>query len=199
MICPTYTGHAAGIVIARAEPTRNPDMYIDYRLGIPLSKITLRGDGATPMDRDSIIAKTTAFAARHAHACFSVLRLWSSPHFYPLMLGLDKRGMCSFFDDRGRCWEWKFIPKDMPYSDWSMHQQLGLRLEPYADVWGEQVWVARDLVVVMGRDERECRRFSEGVTWAVQTKPWRLEVDFWRSFVGVEGGFLEELDPVWLS
>jgi hypothetical protein len=115
------------------------------------------------------------------------------------MLGLDKRSMCAFLDDRGRAWEFKFIPKDMPYSEWSIHQQLSLRLEPFKKIFGQQVLVCKDLVLVMGKDEKECRRMSEGVTWAVQTKPWRLEVDFWRSFVGVTGEFLEEVDRRWLD
>jgi hypothetical protein len=115
------------------------------------------------------------------------------------MLGYDKRGMCSFLDDRGRCWEFKFIPKDMPFSEWSIHQQLSSRLEPYKRIFGQQVLVAKDLVLVMGTDERNLRQLTEGVTWAVQTKPWRLEVDFWRSFVNVEEEFLERLDRRWLD
>jgi hypothetical protein len=87
----------------------------------------------------------------------------------------------------------------MPFSEWSVHQQLSLRLQPYEGVWGKQVVVAKDLIVVMGKNEKELRRFSEAVTWAVQTKPWRLEVDFWRSFVNVDEKFLQGLDRRWLS
>ncbi|XPS80532.1 hypothetical protein M3J09_012484 [Ascochyta lentis] len=199
VICSSYGGLAAGIATAKAEPGRNLDLYIDYRVGIPLAKIVSHLQDPTPMDRNFIMQVVQRFKGDHASARFSVLRLWSSPHFYPLMLGMDRRPMCSFLDDRGRCWEWKFIPKDMPYSEWSVHQQLSLRLQPYERIWRKQVWVAKDLVVVMGRDEKELRRFSEGVTWAVQTKPWRLEVDFWRSFVNVDVEFLEGLDPAWLN
>lgn len=199
MICNSYSAQASGVVAAAAEPGRALDMYIDYRIGVPLAKIVSHMRDPTPLDRDFIIKKVTEFTTDHPAARFSALRLWSSPHFYPLMLGLDKRPMCSFLDDRGRCWEWKFIPKDMPYSEWSVHQQLSLRLQPYEGVWGKQVWVAKDLVIVMGKDEKECRKFSEGATWAVQTQPWRLEVDFWRSFVNVDVKFLEGLDARWLS
>lgn len=174
-------------------------MYIDYRMGIPVSKIVSHLKDPTSLNHSFLVQTAQRFHATHPSARFSVLRLWSSPHFYPLMLGIDKRPMCSFLDDRGRCWDWKFIPKDMPYSEWSMHQQLSLRLQPYEHVWGKQVVVARDLVLVMGRDGAEARRFSEGVTWLVQTKPWRLEVDFWRSFVGVGVEFLEGLDKAWLD
>jgi hypothetical protein len=116
------------------------------------------------------------------------------------MLGIDRRATVSFLDDRGRAWAFKFVPKDMPFSEWSIHQQLSLRFEPYRKMLPKrQVIVAKDLVLVMGKDAQECRRLSEGATWAVQTRPWRLEVDFWRSFVGVEGGFLEELEERWLE
>ncbi|KAL1655727.1 hypothetical protein SLS61_001751 [Didymella pomorum] len=199
VICASYAGSAAGIAIAGSEPGRALDLYIDYRVGIPHARIVSHLHDPTPMDRHFIVSKTNAFAADYPDARFSVLRLWSAPHFYPLMLGIDKRLMCSFLDDRGRCWEWKFIPKDMPYSEWSVHQQLSLRIQPYDYVWGSQVWIAKDLIVVMGKDAKECRRFSEAATWAVQTKPWRLEVDFWRSFVGVDAAFLEGLDERWLS
>lgn len=174
-------------------------MYIDYRHGIPLSKVVSHLTDPTSFTPSFITSRTRAFASFHPGAKFSVLRLWSAPHFYPLMLGIDKRPMCSFLDDRGRCWEWKFITKDMPYSEWSIHQQLSLRLKPYEHVWGSRVWVAKDLIVVMGEDESMCRRYSEGVTWMLQTKPWRLEVDFWRSFVNVSAGFLEGLDERWLA
>jgi hypothetical protein len=82
----------------------------------------------------------------------------------------------------------------MPYSEWSIHQQLRLRIDPYEHIFGDQVILARDLLFVMGRDESDLRRLSEGVTFAVQTRPWRMEMDFWRSFVNVDMQFLQDLD-----
>ncbi|KAF2126227.1 hypothetical protein P153DRAFT_378428 [Dothidotthia symphoricarpi CBS 119687] len=199
IICQSYAGAAAGIAVAKAEPGRPTDLYIDYRAGIPVSKIVSHLADPTTLDRDFIVEKARLFQSLERNATFSVLRLWSAPHFYPLMLGIDKRPMCAFLDDRGRCWEFKFIPKDMPYSEWSIHQQLSLRLEPYRRIFGYQVVVAKDLVLIMGRNENNTRQLSEAVTWAIQTKPWRLEVDFWRSFVNVDVEFLEELDPRWLE
>jgi hypothetical protein len=153
----------------------------------------------TPLDRNYIIKRAKAFSASEPSSRFAVLRIWSAPHFYPLMLGLDKRALCAFLDDRGRSWEFKFVPKDMPYSEWSIHQQVTLRLEPFKKIFGKGVVVAKDLVLVMGKDEKELRLLAGGVTWAVQTRPWRLEIDFWRSFVNVGVGFLEGLDERWLS
>ena len=175
------------------------DLYIDYRVGVPIAQIVTHLKDPTPLDRDFIIKRVKQYTEYIPSARFAVLRLWSAPHFYPLMLGLDKRPMCAFLDDRGRCWEFKFIPKDMPYSEWSVHQQLSLRLEPYKKIFGPQVLVAKDLVLVMGKDEGDLRRLAEGVTWAVQTKPWRLEVDLWRSFINVGVDFLEGLDRRWLD
>jgi hypothetical protein len=115
------------------------------------------------------------------------------------MLGYWNRPNVSFLDSKGRGWEWKFIPKDMPYSEWSIHEQARGRIRPFADFFGDQVIVATDLYFVMGRDEAELRKLAAGVTFAVQTEPWRMEIDFWRSFVGVDLGFLEGLDSSWLA
>ncbi|KAH7339212.1 hypothetical protein BKA66DRAFT_581855, partial [Pyrenochaeta sp. MPI-SDFR-AT-0127] len=198
VICSSYGKGVGGTAIAKAEAGRPMDLYIDFRAVIPESRVLSHLKDPTPFDRDFIMKTASRFKEQHVSAKFSVLRLWSAPHFYPLMLGYDKRSMCAFLDDRGRCWEFKFIPKDMPFSEWSIHQQLSLRLEPYKDVFGAHVVVAKDLALVMGKDQTHLRKLSEGVTWAIQTRPWRLEVDFWRSFVNVDIKFLESLDRRWL-
>ncbi|KAH4185759.1 hypothetical protein HBI81_224290 [Parastagonospora nodorum] len=174
---------ATGITIAGTEPFRSPNLYLDYRIDIPLSNIVSHLKDPTSPYRDFLIKRIRPFASSNPDARFSVLRLWSAPHFYPLMLGIDKRAMCAFLDDRGR----------------AIHHQLSLRLEPWKKIFGLQVIVCKDLVLVMGRDKADCRLLSGGVTWAVQTKPWRLEVDFWRSFVNVDAKFLEGLDRRWLD
>lgn len=92
-----------------------------------------------------------------------------------------------------------FIPKDMPYSELSIHQQVWLRIQPWRQVFGSQVIVARDMVLVMGKDEDDLRMMASAATFALQTKPWRLEVDLWRSFVNIDFKFLEELDARWLE
>jgi hypothetical protein len=175
------------------------DLYLDYRAAMPYHNIGSHLKDPTGLDRDFLIDKAKQFRAQHASAKFAALRLWSAPHFYPLMLGLDSRPECAFLDDRDRCWEFKFIPKDLAHSEWSIHYQLSLRLEPYKRMFREQAIVAKDLVLVMGQDEKNLRQLAEGVTWAVQTRPWRLEIDLWRSFVNVDVEFLEGLDRRWLD
>jgi hypothetical protein len=61
-------------------------------------------------------------------ARFALLRMWSAPHFYPLMMMLPRRPSVSFVDPAGRIWEWKYIPKDMALSEWSIHNTIMLRL-----------------------------------------------------------------------
>ncbi|KAH5666044.1 hypothetical protein HBI21_238020 [Parastagonospora nodorum] len=144
-------GSATGITIAGTEPFRSPNLYLDYRIDIPLSNIVSHLKDPTSPDRDFLIKRIRPFASSNPDARFSVLRLWSAPHFYPLMLGIDKRAMCAFLDDRGRAWEFKFVPKDMPYSEWSIHHQLSLRLEPWKNIFGLQIIVCKDLVRCRGR------------------------------------------------
>ncbi|KAJ4302088.1 hypothetical protein N0V88_002224 [Collariella sp. IMI 366227] len=50
------------------------------------------------------------------------------PALLPLMMTLPSRPSASFIDPVGRAWEWKFIPKDMALSEWSIHNTLMLRL-----------------------------------------------------------------------
>jgi hypothetical protein len=99
-----------------------------------------------------------------------------------------------FVDDRGRYWQWQFTPKDFPSSEWRVQMEIDERLHPYRHIFREQVFAAKDMLLVMGKDEKDCRRLSEAVTWAVQMEPWLYEVVFERSFVNVEVGFLEGLD-----
>ena len=51
----------------------------------------------------------------------------------------------------------------------------------------------------LGVEEGELEGMVEAVVFAVQAEPWRLEVDLWRSFVNVDGGFLERVREGWLS
>jgi len=73
------------------------------------------------------------------------------------------------------------------------------RLAPYIRQFGERVWVRRDAVLIMGIDQNELLKFAASVTFAVITRPWRLEVDLWKSFVNIDLEFLEGLDERWLE
>jgi hypothetical protein len=75
-----------------------------------------------------LLPKARDFAAKHPNPRFALIRLWSAPHFYPLMMMIQRRQPMSFLDPVGRAWEWKFLPKDMPASEWSIHNTVRLRL-----------------------------------------------------------------------
>ena len=158
------------------------------------------------------------FTAQHPRARFTLLRLCSAPHFYPFMLGMDNRDSTSFTDCCGRTFEWKFVPKDMPYSEKSCHYNLAARFKPYqvffrggsAQSEGgfpgkprrgeiERVAVRKDKVLVMGADEEECLKYTTAAIFCMQTKAWRVEVDLAESFGNVDLAFLEGLDPYWID
>lgn len=140
-------------------------------------------------------------------ARFSLLRLWSAPHFYPLMVGYWNRPHVVFIDPCGRSWEFKLVPKDLEESELSAAHATSSRVQLIVErarkrsgVNLSEHFVCRgDAVLVMAESEEELFRLSTMVTFAVQTKPWIREVDLWRSFVNVELDFLQGLDPAWLD
>lgn len=117
------------------------------------------------------------------------------------MLGDWNRQATAFMDGYARSWIWKFIPKDMPISEWSMYNTLKLRLELLKDQLqvGKRVIHRNEVMLVMGTDEVDLLKYVTAVTFAIQTKPWHREIDLWKSFVNVDLEFLESLDPYWLD
>nr|ATA58189.1 mfs allantoate [Neofusicoccum kwambonambiense] len=192
-----YYPSANGPVICLTEPDRpgKPDVYFDWRLSV--SEVRLPSALVDPHSIDPLAAHARRFAKDNPGARFSVLKIWSAPHFWPLMLGYDNRDNTSFTDGLGRTWEWKFIPKDMPFSEWSIHQTARTRMEPYRRFFKKQVVCKKDAFLVMGKDEAECERLTTAAVWAVNTRPWRLEVDPWKSWWGVDVGFLDGLEAAW--
>jgi hypothetical protein len=51
----------------------------------------------------------------------------------------------------------------------------------------------------MGTDEKNLFRLATATTFAILTRPWRWEVDLWKSFLNVDFRFLEGLDDRWLE
>ena len=102
--------YVPGQAIAGTEHDRDPDLYIDFRvteetISFPQALVKSLPNTKEILDTARVYAKT------HSSARFALLRLWSAPHFYPLMIGLQKRELTSFFDIVGRAWQWLFIPK----------------------------------------------------------------------------------------
>ena len=90
-------------------------------------------------DWPQLLPLARAFANRNdhnkKHARFAVLRIWSAPHFWPNMIGLEKQQTLAFHDvtDRQRVWKWRFAPKDMPAADWAIYNVLESRMRAMRD------------------------------------------------------------------
>lgn len=51
----------------------------------------------------------------------------------------------------------------------------------------------------MGTDEEDLKKLATATAFAIQRRPWRWEVDLWKSFVNVDFGFLDGLQDEWLE
>ncbi|RYP05154.1 hypothetical protein DL764_004008 [Monosporascus ibericus] len=191
-----------GFVTANTEPHRpgELDLFIEfvdrYRV---LGDIQFPPNLVHPHEWPDLLPAARRFAFKHVGARFAVLRLWTAPHFYPLMIRWNNRRLASFLDPVGRVWEWKYIPKDAFSSEWSIYNTLKLRLDLLREQFGNRVTHRGDVILVMGTEELDLLRYVVAVTFAIQTKPWYREIDLWKSFVNVDLGFLEGLDPYWLD
>ncbi|ESZ95248.1 hypothetical protein SBOR_4360 [Sclerotinia borealis F-4128] len=179
------------------EATRpsKPDLFVDMRSII--SSLEMPYWVEDPSKLPPLLTTARQFSTSHPNAKFAILRLWSAPYFYPLTVGHDKRDGFTFYDLTGRVFTWLFVPKDMPNSELSMHVACKNRIAPFKKQFGDKVVAKRDKYLVMGTDEKELEKIVAGVTYAVQMRSWRQEIDLWRSFINVDLGFLERLDEKW--
>ena len=69
------------------------------------------------------------------------------------------------------------MPKDMPYSEISMHHSARLRIQPYGRLLAERVRVRRNLYLLMGQDEEDMMKYATATAFVTQTEPWKLEMD----------------------
>ncbi|KAI0197641.1 hypothetical protein F4808DRAFT_473678 [Astrocystis sublimbata] len=192
----------SGWAIANTESHRPDklDLFIDYADRKKATNLPTHIPGLVePHEFPVFLPLARDFAAKNPDARFAVLRLWSAPHFYPAMMGDHNRRGTAFLDSTRRAWRWNFIPKDMPISEWSMYNNLKLRLDLIKEQLGDRVTHRDDVVLVMGVDQLDLLRRVVAVTFAIQTKPWFREFDLWKSFVNVDVEFLEGLDPYWLT
>lgn len=56
-----------------------------------------------------------------------------------------------------------------------------------------------DLILVMGKDESELLNTATAVTFAIQSRPLRLEIGRWKSFVDVDYDLLDALEESWIA
>ena len=80
-----------------------------------------------------------------------------------------------------------------------MQETINLRLKRWSSQLDANVKLKRDIILVMGKDQAQLEEMVTATVFALHTAPWRLEVDFWRSFVDIDVPFLERLDKRWLE
>jgi len=66
-----------------------------------------------------------------------------------------------------------------------MHHTVDLRLQRWKAQLGDNVKLRMDIILVMGKTQQELETYMFGTVYALHTNPWRLEIDFWRSFINV--------------
>ncbi|KAK3716958.1 hypothetical protein LTR37_006013 [Vermiconidia calcicola] len=195
VIAPAHLPYPPGTAVVKTEPGNKSAVYSDYRSYRDGWPNQMRYSKLTDPNSINILRFARQWHQQdRPESRYALLRIWSHSHFYPLMLGWDNRAMSSFSDTAGRSWEWRFVSKDMPGSEWSIQKGVKIRVERFKKQFRKQVVVKRDMLLVMGKDEEDLKRLVLGVTFAVQTSPWRTEVDLWKSFVNVNLDFLEGLD-----
>ena len=189
-----YDYECPGRAMAVTEDGREQDLYLDLRA---MKNITFQRDIGHPPSTEHLLSSARKFSKINPSARFALLRLWSAPHFYPLMVGFQFRDLSSFTDALGRNWEWNYLPKDTPGSERSMHHTAQSRILPFKHLLGDKVIVRRNLYLVIGTDEEDLEKYATATTFVIQMAPWILEVDLWKSFVNVDMDFLEGLDKKW--
>ena len=119
---------AGGFTFSTTKEHRvgKPDPYFDFQHAVGLIDDGGPRNNAAGVENPyllpSALQSAYDFAGGHPNAKFASFRIWSAPHFWPLMLGPDYRLCSSFRGTIGRARTWRFLPKDMPFNEWSIHQ-----------------------------------------------------------------------------
>lgn len=112
IIAPYHGRSPPGRAYAATDTLSNEKtMYLDYReTPNPITKQML--GSITDWRYVDLIQIARQYRTYKPDARFALLRVWSHSHFWPLMVGYDKRDLVSFEDPIGRVWRWKFYPKE---------------------------------------------------------------------------------------
>lgn len=200
MIKPCSDEAVSGQVVALREPGRDLDIYFDYEARKKTRYMATPAPLEEPSRWPDLLPLAQSYAANNEGARFALLRVFSGPHFWPLMSSMERRHETSFHEPwTKRNWEWKFSPKDYIFGESSMHYNISNAVNVYAAKFKKQVVPRRDIVFVMAKDVEELAKLCTAATYAIQDKPFIREVDLWKSFIDVDIGFLERLDKYWLD
>lgn len=107
VIGPGYYPHPCGRATATAEADQKPYLTMDYRISKDWWPTKSQLSHIRDFRQIHLLPLAQSFAKKHKDACFSLLRVWTHPVFFPLMLGFDNRESTCFYDTLGRAWEFK--------------------------------------------------------------------------------------------
>lgn len=103
VIAPAFLSRTPGVAVAITEPGRNPDVYFYFRRTKhywPNFRGLTNKWGKKMVDPYEIdlLTHAKAYSVFHQNGRFALLRVWSHPHFWPLMPGPENRFETSFED-----------------------------------------------------------------------------------------------------
>ncbi|KAK9414658.1 hypothetical protein SUNI508_10941 [Seiridium unicorne] len=161
---------------ANTEPHRpnELDLFIDYADRDKAVEPPKRLPGmtfVTPSMWPDLLDVAKKYSAYHNSARFAILRIWSASHFYPLMIGPNNRRMSCFLDPVGRAWQWLFIPKDSPISEWSIYHSVRRRLDIIQHKLGDHVDHRGDVLLIKRADQKDLCKYCMITAFTLQTKP----------------------------
>ncbi|KAK5022566.1 hypothetical protein LTS07_010012 [Exophiala sideris] len=87
----------------------------------------------------------------------------------------------------------------MAYLEWRVQHNMTQRFEPSMSHFkdGKKIKIRKDVMLVMAEIVYDLLQLTAAATFIMQTQPWRLEVESWKSFVNVDRQFLDELADEW--
>lgn len=88
-------------------------MFMDYRERAKRVTEQVLNGTTDWRDIDLLLDIAKQYRVNKPDARFALLRVWSHSHFWPLMVGYDKKQEVSFEDPQSRIWRWKFYSEEV--------------------------------------------------------------------------------------
>ncbi|KAI5781498.1 hypothetical protein EDC01DRAFT_240704 [Geopyxis carbonaria] len=189
-------------------------MYVDYSsLQLIEGAHPALQDGpfcfGPPPEKGYLLQEMEKWEAKHPGSWYTLYRMKSAQEHWNFSTetGDIDSDITTMLDPRGHVWEWTKMPKDFPMSEYQMHLHMSrMWIEP-PDLSGNKkteqdsikYWVRNriDAVLVWGRTETEAIDKTVMAAAYVRKRPAGFDIDFSRSFVGVQAEFLRRLPDVW--
>lgn len=186
----------------------HPGLFVDYG-GLCFQRED--GELPEPPPPGYLLDEVEKWHAKYPDTTYSLLRIKSEDDYWPFLdLPGDTAEEMAFSDPMGRSWQWKYKPKDMPSSECDVHQltrdlldQRAPSIEPKGAKKREEKGAkyytrARiDLVLVLSETSNKGMEHATFTAAYLRKVPSGIDIDWARSFLNVDAGFLRRLSPEW--